>query len=186
MRRSYYFAVFALGLKLAFSCGSEAIETRGSLAEGTKSNADTCKKNTALNLVDPVNYEGQLKAFLDVSCAAAGCHTGNNPPKNIQLGTYIGTKANIVASISAIEGNRMPINGKPKPSAAQIQLMKDWMATGFTEKAPVAPGTTPTPKPASAPGTPAGAAAPAGQASEPTSSKTGSASKTSKSSVDCN
>ena len=187
MKRSYYFVILALSLKLAFSCGSESLETRGSVGAGTQSNADNCKKATKLSLADPVNYEGQLKAFVDVSCASAGCHSGNNPSRNIQLGNYAGLKLNIAKSIVEIDANRMPSNnsGKPKLNATQVLMLKEWSTTNFTEKPSVAPAATPTPKPGTASSGPADTTATAGQSTDPQSSKTGSTSKTSKNSADC-
>lgn len=77
-----------------------------------------------------VDYTRDIAPIMTASCA--GCHGSSG---GIDVSSKDKLQQNIDASISAIERGTMPKGDKPKVTAAQVTLLKNWKAAGFPDSA---------------------------------------------------
>jgi hypothetical protein len=82
----------------------------------------------------PVTYNDNIKSYVDMNCATAGCHrAGGQSPA---LTNYAEVKAAATASNSRIQAGTMP-QGSPA-SAAQKEMFQQWVTDGTPEANPTA------------------------------------------------
>jgi hypothetical protein len=83
----------------------------------------------ALNFVGPPTWTANIHAVYESQCSACHGNGGSAHP----MADYTAWKNEILAIIDDIETGRMPY-GLPRLSADQIQLVRDWQASGFLEQ----------------------------------------------------
>lgn len=105
---------------------------------GTNTTGVIITPTSTVNNKDSVCYAEEIAPILSSNCAMDGCHSAQNPNEGINLSSYAQVKKTISGKLllQVIQdrgGNQMP----PKPasplSAAQILVIKNWVAQGMKE-----------------------------------------------------
>ncbi|WP_139958206.1 choice-of-anchor D domain-containing protein [Flavicella sediminum] len=84
------------------------------------------------------SYQTDIAPIINQSCATTACHDSNSPKAGLDLSTYAFVKTAFTATgtssaIGRIESGNMPQGGS-KLSQTKIDLIKSWIAGGFSEQ----------------------------------------------------
>lgn len=77
-----------------------------------------------------IGFAAQVSPILEASCAANGCHNTASATAGYDFASFDGAAAGIADGIASIESGDMPIGNFPAVSAADLQLLKDWLDAG--------------------------------------------------------
>jgi hypothetical protein len=97
----------------------------------------SCKKESIdsydCTAVTPT-YTANIKGIFDNNCATAGCHSGDNPEKGIDLSTYSGSRANANDKLIGAIEHKSGYSAMPEKAAKlddnSIRLIYCWVKSG--------------------------------------------------------
>jgi uncharacterized protein YcfL len=96
-----------------------------------------CSSSTESETPDPIleiaTYSKPIKGIIDINCATSGCHSSSSKSAGIALSTFQEVKDGFIysGSLNQIETNQMPKSYNL--SAAEKELIKNWIDNGYLE-----------------------------------------------------